>query len=148
MRPKISYPAILVAAAVHWVLGAAWFTFFAKPWVAGLRLTDTQIKDIMAHPNPIQYVIAFIINLVIAFVLAWVILSTRRGLFAGLRTGLMLGVGVAALPIATELLFEYHSLPFIAIAAGYPLAGCILMGAILGAWPIKSGTDQSKAAAA
>jgi len=38
MKGKVNLVAVLVAAIVDFGLGAAWFTYFAKTWIAGLRM--------------------------------------------------------------------------------------------------------------
>jgi hypothetical protein len=148
MRPTINWIAVLVAAIVHFALGAAWFTVFMPRWVAGLQMTPEQVQAAHASPSPLPYAIAFFCNLVLAFVIAWFARGDRRNLLRGVLTGLFTGLAVAA-GIATEAAFELKHGWFILIAAGYPLAGCILMGAILGVWTRAPRTPQvvGKAAA-
>lgn len=131
---RIKWPAVVLAAIVHFALGAAWFTVFAQPWVAGLRMSAEEVQYLQTHMNPLPYFVAFVCNFVIAFVLAWV-LSQRenRSLIAGVSTGFWLGLAAAA-ALVTELAFERRAPHFVLIAAAYPLVGCILMGIVLGAW--------------
>ena len=74
---KLNYPAIVVAALVHYFLGAGWFTALAKPWIADLRLSAEEIAYYQTHMTPWPYVIAFICNLILAYGLACVV--TRTG---------------------------------------------------------------------
>lgn len=139
MERKINMLAVLVAAAVHWVFGAVWFTFFAQSWMSGLGMTQTQLDAARAHPSPVPYVIAFICNFGFAVVLARMIsFSNMRTAFGGARIGLMLGLGVALLPMMTEYFFEMKHLKFALIASGYPAVGAVIMGVILGAWQKKA----------
>ncbi len=148
---KLNYPAVLVAAIVHFALGAGWFTTFAKPWIADLRMTAEEIAYYQAHMTPWPYLIAFICNLILAYGLACVITRTgdprEHTLGRGLRYGFALGIMLAA-ALVTEQMFERHTVSFVAISAGYPLVGMIIMGAILGAWKGKRGADSVKAAGA
>lgn len=138
---RLNWGAILLAAAVHWVFGAAWFTLFSKQWQAGLRMAPEELQAYTSHPNYWPYIISFLCNLVIAIVIARLLSSyDNPGLFRGLGVGLLIGL-VAAFAMVTELAFEMRSPAFMFISAAYPLIGCMLMGIILGAWKPKGGGD-------
>lgn len=147
-QPKINHLAVIVAAIVHFAVGAAWFTALAKPWIAGLRMTPEEIAWAQAHMSPVPYAVAFACNLLMAYALAWVIgRGARQSVLRGFAAGVVLGVGVAAAAIVTELAFERHAPSFIAISAGYPAVGMAIMGAIIGAWR-KSAVRPTATAAA
>ena len=134
---RINWVAVLVAAIVHWLLGAVWFTAFSKAWTAGLRMPQEELQVYMAHPNFWPYVIAFLCNLVLAYVIARVLaMGESHNLFRGIRVGLLIGLA-AAVAMVTEMAFEMMGRTFMVISAGYPLVGCIVMGIIIGAWKSK-----------
>ncbi|MGO9519408.1 MAG: DUF1761 domain-containing protein [Candidatus Korobacteraceae bacterium] len=134
---RLNWPAILVAAIVHWLLGAVWFTVFSSAWTSGLRMAPDELQTYRAHPNFWPYLIALLCNFLLAYAIARLLGgSESQGLFHGFRVGILMGMAVAV-AMATELVFEVRPLSFIVIAAGYPLVGCILMGIILGAWKPK-----------
>ncbi len=145
---KLNYPAVIVAAIVDFALGAGWFTFFAKPWIADLRLSTEEIAYYQSHMTPQPYLIAFVCSLVMAYGLACVVTRTgdprEHTVGRGVRYGLGFGAVIAA-AILTELMFEKHGARFIAIAAGYPFLGMIIMGTIIGAWRGKRSVQQAKA---
>jgi len=142
---RINWVAVLVAAIVHWILGAIWFTVFSKAWTAGLRMPEEQLEAYRAHPNFWPYVIAFLCNLVMAFVIARVLaLGETHTLVRGICVGIL--VGLAAM--ITEMTFEMLGQTFMVVSAGYPLVGCVLMGIILGAWKPKSRGELSREATA
>jgi hypothetical protein len=131
--------AIVVAAVVHWLLGAAWFTYFSSAWIAGTRLSEVEIVAAKAHPSAVPYVVSLIANLFMAWALLWVL--RRIGAVnaaAGAQVGLVLGLCLAAIPMVTEMVFELRTTKFIVISAMYPLIGCVLMGTIVGAIAAKS----------
>lgn len=149
MEKKINFPAVLVAAVVHWLFGAAWFTFFNQQYIAGLRMTQAQLDAARAHPSPIPYVVAFICSFGFAVVIARMIsFSNMRTALGGARIGLMLGLGVAMLPMITECFFELKSLNFALVVSVYPAIGAVMMGAILGAWQKRSAALITQRAAA
>jgi len=135
---RVNWAAVLVAAVVDWLLGAVWFTVFASQWRAGLRMSAEELQQYMSHPNFWPYIIAFLCSLLMAFVIALVIAGAEsHTLFRGISIGILVGLA-AALAMTTEMVFEMRTGPFILLAAAYPLAGCILMGIILGAWKPKT----------
>ena len=132
---KINHAAAVVAAVAHWVLGAAWFTLLAVPWLAGTRIPESEMAAMKAHPSAMPYVVALVCNLLVAYTLAWVLgKDDAPSAGSGAKTGLALGVGIAAAVIVTEMVFEARTAEFMAIAAGYPVVGSAIMGTILGAW--------------
>jgi len=134
---RLNWAAVLLAAIVHWLLGAVWFTVFANRWMAGLRMAPEELEAYRAHPNFWPYLIALACNFLLAYAIARLITgSESQGLLRGIQVGLLVGLAVAV-AMATELVFELRTRSFIVIAAGYPLVGCILMGVILGAWKPK-----------
>ncbi len=145
---RVNWSAILVAGVADWLLGGVRFTVFANQWKAGLRMTPEEMQAYTAHPNYWPYLIALLCSLLIAYVIARVIaISATHTLFRGIGAGVLVGFA-AALAMVTELVFEMRPGPFVLIAAAYPLAGCILMGIILGAWKPKTRTDLRSGAPA
>jgi hypothetical protein len=137
MERKVNLTAVFVAAIVHFGLGAAWFTVFAKQWTAGLRMPPAELQAAQQSPSPIPYFIAFLCNLVIAYALAWILAQmTTQNLLRGFAVGSVVGFAMAAAMI-TELAFEMRPSLFKLVSAGYPFVGAIIMGAIVGAWPKK-----------
>jgi hypothetical protein len=126
--------AVIVAAILHWLLGAVWFTTLKQQWLVGLGTTSEQL---MARGIPawLPHVVTLIANLLLAYVIGWVILATGpQTLLRGIGVAAFLWLGIAASVFATELVFEAKSLEFFCIVAGYPLVGMMIMGAVLGAW--------------
>ncbi len=135
---RVNWAAVFASGIVYWLFQAGWFTFFSQLWQNGLRMSAEEIAAYKAHPNFVPYVIALVCNLLLAFIIARVLaLGGVWGLIRGFRVGLLVGL-VAALAMLTQLHFEQRPWQFIAISAGVPVAGCALMGIILGAWKPKT----------
>jgi hypothetical protein len=138
MNKKVHFPAVVVAATVHWLFGALWFTYFKAAWIAGTGLTPTQIHAAESRHSPAPYLVAYICSFGFAVVISRMItFSQMRGAAGGARIGLMLGLGAAMLPMLTEYVFEMKHLNFALIASAYPAIGGVVMGTILGAWQKK-----------
>jgi Protein of unknown function (DUF1761) len=126
--------AVIVAALVHWMLGAAWFSIFKQQWLKGIGKTSEQIMG-SGMPMWMPHVVTLIGNLAMAYVLGWLIMTTGpQTLMRGMQVALICGLAFIASAFATEYAFEARSLQIYAINAGYPLVGMILMGAVLGIW--------------
>lgn len=110
---------------------------FAKPWLAELKITEEEIAKCKAQGGMGPKMAAtFLMGLVEVFVLAIALKAMGCGSAAcGAGTGLMLGVGFTALPIATNFMFERRSLRLYLITAGFPVVASVLAGALLAAWP-------------
>jgi len=135
---RLNWAALALAAILHWLFGAVWFTLFSSPWQAGLRMAPDELQRYMTHWNFWPYLISFVCNLVIAYVIARVLGAHEEyGLFHGIGVGILIGLA-AALAMVTEMVFEERAAGFMLISAGYPLIGCILMGIVLGVWKPKA----------
>ncbi len=131
---KINILAVVVAAVVYWLLGAAWFTILKEPWLAGIGKSMEQLQRDGTNPA-IAYTVAFVCNLIMAYVLGWVLVSTgEQTAMRGAMIGALMWAGLVAASFGTAYVFEGRSFQIFAISAGYPLAGLLIMGAIVGAW--------------
>jgi hypothetical protein len=130
---ETNYVAVIVAAVVHFLLGAVWFWTLMNPWLAGIGKTHA---DLAREGSPVlAYVVAFASNLALARLLSWLILTTdHQSVVGGMMVGALLWFGFVATTTATEYVFEARSLESFAINAGYPLVGMLIMGGLLGAW--------------
>ena len=134
MPAGINIFAVLTAALVYWLLGAAWFTIMREPWLAGIGKTMEQLQKDGANPG-IAYTVALLSNVAIAYALGWIMVSTgEQTASRGLLLGAVLWVALVATTFGTEYIFEGRSFQGFLINAGYPLAGLLIMGAIVGAW--------------
>ena len=135
---KVNWAAVIVAAVVHFILGAVWFTLLSEQWLAGIGKTK---EDLMAHQSSTAYtyIVAFLCNIVIARVLAQVIIATSPNpdWKHGLRVAFYAWGGFVATTFLTAYVFELRTVQIWMINAGYPLVGMLIMGAILGAWQKK-----------
>jgi surface polysaccharide O-acyltransferase-like enzyme len=134
---KTNYLAVVVAAIAYWLLGALWFAvLFSKPWMAFEQITEEQARSM----NPVlPYVISFLLNLLIAYVLSQICLWRNANTASrGASLGVLLWIGFVGPITLTTYMYEMRPKELFAINEFYPLAGLILMGAILGAWKKKA----------
>jgi surface polysaccharide O-acyltransferase-like enzyme len=134
---KTNYAAVVVAAIAYWILGGVWYAvLFSKPWMALEHITDEQANGM----NPVlPYVITFVLNLLIAYALAQIcIWRNANTIGRGASVGVLLWIGFVGPITFTTYMYEMRPKELFAINQFYPLAGLVLMGAIIGAWTKKS----------
>ena len=133
---RTNYPAVVVSAALYWLLGAVWFgVLFSKPWVALEHLSEAAQST-----NPVlPYILSFALNLLIAFVLSQICIWRNANTAGrGVAVGALLWIGFVG-PIAfTTYMYEMRAKQLFAINECYSLVGLCLMGMILGAWKKKA----------
>jgi hypothetical protein len=134
---KTNYAAVFIAALAYWLLGAVWYgVLFSKPWMALENITMEQAKSM----NPVlPYVITFVLNLLIAYALAQICIWRNANTAGrGASVGVLLWIGFIGPITYTTYMYETRPKELFAINQFYPLAGLVLMGAIIGAWTKKS----------
>jgi len=134
---KTNYAAVFIAAIAYWLLGAVWYgVLFSKPWMALENISIEQAKSM----NPIlPYVITFVLNLLIAYALAQIcIWRNANTVGRGASVGVLLWIGFIGPITYTTYMYEMRPKELFAINQFYPLAGMVLMGAIIGAWTKKT----------
>ena len=134
---KTNYAAVVVAAIAYWILGGVWYAvLFSKPWMA---LENISIEKANSMNPVLPYVVTFVLNLLIAYALAQIcIWRNANTIGRGASVGVLLWIGFVGPITFTTYMYEMRPKELFAINQFYPLAGMVLMGAILGAWTKKS----------
>ena len=134
---KTNYAAVFIAAIAYWLLGAVWYgVLFSKPWMTLEKMTIEEAQSM----NPVlPYVITFVLNLLIAYALAQIcVWRNANTVGRGASVGVLLWIGFVGPITFTTYMYEMRPKELFAINQFYPLAGLVLMGAIIGAWTKKS----------
>jgi surface polysaccharide O-acyltransferase-like enzyme len=134
---KTNYAAVFISAIAYWLLGAVWYgVVFSKPWMALENISIEQAKSM----NPVlPYVITFVLNLLIAYSLAQICVWRNANTAGrGASVGVLLWIGFVGPITFTTYMYEMRPKELFAINEFFPLAGLVLMGAIIGAWTKKS----------
>jgi hypothetical protein len=108
---------------------------FSKPWMALENVTPEKAQAAGFLP----YLVTIVLNLLIAYVLSQII-AWRNAFTAGrgAAVGVILWLGIVGPITYTTHMYEMRPKELFAINEFYPLAGLVLMGAILGAWKKKT----------
>jgi len=134
---KTNYLAVVVSAIAYFFLGYLWYgVLFSKPWMVLEHMTVEQAKSVSPA---IPYIVSFVLELLVAYALAQLCIWRNANTASrGASIGVLVWIGFVG-PIAfMNYMFEMRPKALYAINEFYPLAGLILMGAILGAWTKKT----------
>ena len=134
----INYLAILIAAVVGWLAGAAWYSALGTRWVAAQGKT---IEEFHAHRAAIKgtcaawlpFALAFVADLAIAWVLAGLVghlgsVTIRSAVISALFAW----GGFVVTTVLVNNAFAGRSYLLTAIDAGHWLVALVLMGVVIG----------------
>ncbi|BCG92151.1 DUF1761 domain-containing protein [Mesorhizobium sp. 131-2-1] len=126
----VNWLAVIVAAAVAWLFGAAWYTTLSKPWLKAAKLDPATMKR-----SALPFIISFVAELIMAFVLSLVVGAMTGGepsLVAGLIFGFVLWLGFVATTLSVNHRYEGFGWDLTLIDAGHWLGVLLLIGAVIG----------------
>ena len=141
---KINYPAVVVAAIVHWILGAVWYGIFTNKFVELMAWTPQQLSEIENQSHTKEYLLAFLSSLVLVYVLAHFVQYTKASnLVGGLQIAFWLWLGLIATTQIATVIFEGRKPGLYLLNIGYQLVACLAAGAILAVWKPRERTNPA-----
>ncbi len=134
MKPlQINYLAVVAAAVVTFILGAAWYIGFSEPWMKLAGLTEAQIQS--SGGGVSAYIISFITYILGAYALAILFKSMNISTVqTGMMTGALIGALIVGGNIFTNNAYELKPVGLSILNAGFSAISGAAMGAILGGW--------------
>lgn len=130
---KINYLAVLAAAVVTFILGAAWYIGFSESWMKLAGLTEAQIQS--SGGGGSAYMISFITYILEAYALAVLFKSMNISTVqTGMMTGALIGALIVGGNIFTNNAYELKPIGLSILNAGFSAISGAAMGAILGGW--------------
>jgi hypothetical protein len=131
-----NYWAIGVASLAYFFLGSLWFSvLFGKIWSAELKKQGVSIKEPASTDIAKKMLLTFLGNLIAAFSIAYLVyISGVANWLAGVKLGLLCGMGFAATGIGIAFNWESRSIKLVMIDCGYAVIGIGLCGLILSLW--------------
>lgn len=130
----INYWAVLIAGAVHFAIGAFWYSpaLFGKIWMKGAGKTEADMKG---HGAGKYYFIGFLSTLVLVWVLAVTLkISGTNTLSTALQGGFWLWLGFVAMTQLGSVLWEKKPFSFYLVNTLYYLVGILVASWILFIW--------------
>jgi hypothetical protein len=131
----VNYLAIVIAAVVAWLAGAAWYMTLSKFWIAAVGITPEKMHEARNRPGAfLPFIYVFVAELVMAWVLAGVLghfgaVTLRSGAISGAFCWL----GFVITTIVVNNSFAMRDWRLSAIDGGHWLVVLLLMGAVIGA---------------
>ena len=131
----LNYWAISLALVFNQLLGMAWYSLLAKPWMAELGLTKKDLEKMSGTPRQwYPYLLAVISATAFTIGLALLIQALEiDSALGGLGLGLLAAAGFVWSSLATNYGFEGRSLKLFLINGGYPLVSYATIGLWLAA---------------
>jgi hypothetical protein len=127
---EVSYLAILIAAIVGFVFGAAYYGLLSKPWLKAARLSNPSM-------SPMLFATSFAAELLMAWTMAGIIGHLgpdQATLWNGLVAGFFVWLGFMATTTVVNQRYEGFGWDLTLIDAGHWLGVALIMGAIIGWW--------------
>ena len=133
---QVNLWAVLVAAVAYFLLGSLWFSvLFGGVWSKEVDKLGILIKDPAKGTIAAKMIQTFVGNLLAAFSMAYIVfVSGSYNWMAGLKLGLLCGIGFAAVAMIIAYTWESRSMRLQMIDTGYAVIGISLCGIILASW--------------
>jgi hypothetical protein len=135
----VNYWAVLVAAVVAFIAGAAWYMSLSKQWQAAVGMTPEKMQQNKNNPYAwVPFVLVFVGHLVMAWTLAGILGHFGNvNVKDGVITGALCWFGFICTSILANNAFAGRSYRLTAIDGGHYLLVLVIMGAIIGAFGVK-----------
>jgi hypothetical protein len=132
----VSWIAVVIAAVLAFIWGAAFYGVLSKPWMKAARITPTPGANGMM-PGPMLMVNSIVCELVMATVLAAFIGVVGAGaatIGTGLAVGFFAWLGFMATTMAVNHRYEGYGWDLTIIDGAHWLGVALIMGAVIGWW--------------
>ena len=142
---KINYPAVLVGAVVHFIIGGLWYgLIFGQKFIELIDWTPAQLQQVQSQNHTKEYLIAFLSSLVLVYILAHFVQYTKARTFTdGMQTGFWLWLGFVVTTQLATVVFEQRRLGLYLLNVGYQLVACLICGALLAVWKPREAADSA-----
>ena len=127
---SVNWIAVIVAAVVSWVIGAAWYMLLAKQWMAALGKTREQLGG--ASPTP--FIWSAVVQLMMAYFVA-VLTPALLGevtIANGVQTGALMWLGFVITSLIQNHRYQGNPWSLTAIDGGYLLVVLVAHGIVIG----------------
>ena len=133
---KINYPAVIVAAIVHFMIGGIWYgVLFGNKFIELIGWTPAQLQQVASQSHGKEYLISFLTSVILVYILAHFVQYTgAKGIGGGMQTGFWLWLGFVATTQLATVIFELRPLGLYLLNVSYQLVACLVCGALLAVW--------------
>jgi hypothetical protein len=128
----INWIAVVAAAVVAWLFGAAWYMALSKPWMAAAKIDPSKGNRSVA-----PFVVSFVAELVMAVVVTLLLGTLTFGetrVMAGVIYGFVFWLGFVFTTLAVNHRYEGFGWNLTLIDGGHWLGVLLIIGAIVGSF--------------
>ena len=142
---KLNYPAVIVAALAHFVLGGLWYSLlFANKFIQLMGWTTAQINELENQSHTKDYIAAFASSLILVYILAHFVQYTKaKSALDGLQTAFWLWLGFVVTTQIATVIFEGRKPGLYLLNIGYQFVACAVAGIILAIWRLREAADSA-----
>ncbi|MDP3897862.1 MAG: DUF1761 domain-containing protein [Mesorhizobium sp.] len=126
----INWLAVVLAAVLAWLFGAAWYMSLGKPWMAAAKIDPTKMQR-----SAVPFIISFIAELLMATIVALLLGAVTGGepsLVAGLIFGFVFWLGFVATTLTVNNRYEGFGWTLTLIDGAHWLGVLLIIGAVIG----------------
>ena len=135
---KIHFPAVIVSAIIHFILGMIWYTALGARWMAYTGASQEAAQKMSGAEMAGLYGGAFIAYVIAFYCLAFVNQAFQvKDVKGGAQSGFWSWLGFSATSLYVSYSFALRSIGLFIIDAGYWLVGLVIGGIILAVWKKK-----------
>lgn len=121
---------VFLAGAAGFAAGAIWYMAVGKIWMRAVGKTE---EDIQSDRNPLPFIVAGLGNILVAGMMRHVFATSEvSGIWAGMLSGLGVGLFLAAPWILTNYAFAGRPKALWWIDPGHAVLACTAIGTVLG----------------
>jgi hypothetical protein len=133
---SINVLAVSVAAVATFMLGGAWYTFFAKAWQEAQGYSEDRVREIQEQTSLVKvFGTMMVCYLLISLIMAVLVQVTGvESWQAGAALGLLVW-GLVSCVALTSHVSRDVALSGYLIDTSYQFVYCLGIGALLGVWP-------------
>src|SRR5882724_836 len=136
---KINYPAVLVAAVAHFLIGGLWYGLvFSNQFIQLIGWSPEKLAQVGSQSHGQEYLMACVSSLVLVYILAHFVQYTHaKNAVDGIQTAFWLWLGFIVTTQISTVVFEERKLGLYLLNIGYQFVGTAVAGVILALWKPK-----------
>lgn len=143
-KPKIYFPAVIIAAVIQFVFGWGWYMAFISVWTEGSGVSMDMMRQMTGGQMALAYAGSFAAYVVVYYVMAHFVFYTRSTTVKqGAQTGFWSWLGFVATTLFVTYSYSMKPFSLWLVDAGYWLVSMILGGILLAVWKKKESAPSA-----
>ena len=142
---KINYPAVIVAAIVHFIIGGLWYgLIFGNQFIKLIGWSPEKLAQMENQSHGKEYVFAFVSSTVLVYILAHFLQYTKANTIGdSIQTVFWLWLGFVVTTNLSTVVFEERRLGLYLLSIGYQFVASAIAAVILVMWKPKEAQETA-----